>query len=417
MSRRAWIVLLLVLVAAIALVAVPVALLWPWRAQTPEHIWWAWTLRRQWAPIGTAVLAAILAGGLYRGWPKTRRVGRAALTLMVVAGIGAAWFARQNHFEWMFSPIPSPAFDRGAAAPAVDPDDLVLGVVVANDAVAFPVRRIGYHHLVNLEAGGEPIVATYCTLCHTGLVWRRTLDGVVLSFRLIGINNQNMLMEDLESRSWWQQSSGEAIAGPLKGRRLTPVEHDEVTFALWVREHPDTRVLARVDPELDIRKGWEDRMLDVPTVVPAPAGDPLHRRALVVGIVAGGQAKAYPRDHLTPRDRRGPGKPPMTYAVMDRVDGVPVAVLVGGDGISIRVFDRRVDGQAIELVARPGSSPARFVDAGTGSEWDLSGTAIAGPLAGRRLPRIPSISEFWFDWLARHPGSSVHTEWTPRPGP
>lgn len=415
LSRRAWIPLSLVLVAAIALVAVPVALLWPWRAQTPSHIWWAWTLRREWAPLATPVLAAILGGGLVWGWSRTRWLGRIALTLMAILGIGAAWFSYQNHFEWMFTPIPDPLFDRGAKAPAVDPDDLVLGVVVKDDAVAFPVRRIGYHHLVNLTAGGEPIVATYCTLCHTGLVWRRTMNGVVLTFRLIGINNQNMLMEDLESRSWWQQSSGEAIAGPLTGRRLTPLEHDEVTFALWAREYPDTRVLARVDPELDIRKGWEDRMLDVPTVVPAPANDPLHRRALVVGIAAGGQAKAYPRDNLTPKDRRGPGKPPMTYAVMDRVGGVPVALLVGGDGISIRVFDRRVGGNEIELVARPGSSPARFVDTGSGSEWDISGTAIAGPLAGVQLTRIHSISEFWFDWLARNPGSQIHKEWTPRP--
>ena len=57
--------------------------------------------------------------------------------------------------------------------PAVDPDDLVLGVVIKDDAVAFPVRRIGYHHVVNVTIGGEPIVASYCTLCHTDLQARR----------------------------------------------------------------------------------------------------------------------------------------------------------------------------------------------------------------------------------------------------
>ena len=154
------------------------------------------------------------------------------------------------------------------------------------------------------------------------------------------------------------------------------LDHDEVTFALWAREHPETKVLARVDPELDIRKGWEIRMKDVPTVVPAPPKDPLHRRELVVGIVAGGRAKAYPRSKLTPNENRGKGKPPMTAAVMDTVGGVPVAVLVGGDGISIRVYDRRVDGQPIELMARPGlPSPARFIDAASGSEFDLTGEA------------------------------------------
>jgi hypothetical protein len=415
MPRLVWAVLVLVLLAAIALVGVPVLLLQPFSPQGPSYVPWAWTLRRAWAPAGTIACAAILAIALWRGWPKTKWIGRTCLVLLAVAGLGTAWFARQNHFEWMFNPIADPKFDRGATAPAVDPDDLVLGIAVKDDAAAFPVRRIGYHHVVNVTLGGEPIVASYCTLCHTGTIFSRRLNGQLLTFRLIGINNQNAMLEDLETRSWWQQASGEAVAGPLKGQTLTLLAHDEVTFALWAREHPDTKVLARVDPELDIRKGWEDRMKDVPTVVPAPPKDPLHRRELVVGIVAGGRAKAYPRSRLTPNENRGTGKPPMTAAVMDTVGSVPVAVLVGGDGISIRVYDRRVNGQPIELMARPGSSPARFIEPASGSEFDLTGDAISGPLAGQRLARIHSISEFWFDWLLRHPDSAIHTEWQPRP--
>jgi hypothetical protein len=395
---------------------VPVFLLQPFKPQGPSFVPWAWTLRRQWAPMATPLLAAILLFGLYAGWGRTKWKGRTALALFAVLGVAAAWFARQNHFEWMFSPVDSPRFDVGAKAPALDPDDLVLGVVIEGEAVAFPVRRIGYHHVVNVTIGGEPIVATYCTLCHTGTIFKRTLNGMRLTFRLIGINNQNAMIEDLETRSWWQQASGEAIAGPLKGSTLEPLLHDEVTFALWAREHPQTKVLARVDPELDIDKGWEDRMDKVRTVVPAPTpDDPLHRRSYVVGIVADGKAKAYPKINLAPNSLRGNGKPAMTYAVMDRVGRVPVAVLVGGDGISVRVFDRRVDGKAIELMTKFGSSPARFVDVESGSEWDISGTAVAGPMAGKRLERIPSTMEFWFDWQLRHPDTLVHKEWQPRP--
>ena len=108
----------------------------------------------------------------------------------------------------------------------------------------------------------------------------------------------------------------------------------------------------------------------VRTVVPAPANYRLSIVALyVVGIVVNGQAKAYPHVKLAPNSLRGPKKPAMTYAVMDCVGGVPVAVLVGGDGISVRVFDRRVDGTEIQLMTKFGSSPARFVDTTTGSEW------------------------------------------------
>jgi hypothetical protein len=415
MPRLVWVGLLLVLAAAVALVGVPIYLLWPFKPQGPSFVPWAWTLRREWAPAGTAGLALILLGGLYVGWKRTRWPGKSALALMALAGVAVAWFAHQNHFEWMFNPIAVPRFDVGAKAPGLDPDDLVLGVVIKDDAAAFPVRRIGYHHVTNVTVGGEPIVVSYCTLCHTGTIFRRRLNGLLLTFRLIGINNQNALLEDIESRSWWQQASGEAIAGPLKGMRLEPLLHDEVSYALWAREYPHTKVLARVDPELDIDKGWEDRMDRVPTVVPAPPNDPLHRRSYVVGIVVNGKAKAYPKINLAPNSLRGPNKPAMTYAVMDRVGGVPVAVLVGGDGISIRAFDRRIDGRELELVTKFGSSPARFIDAQTGSEWDISGTAVSGPMAGQRFERIPSTTEFWFDWQLRHPDTVVHTEWQPRP--
>jgi len=68
-------------------------------------------------------------------------------------------------------------------------------------------------------------------------VWEATVDGRQLHFQLAGINNQNFIMRDEETGSWWQQVTGEAILGPLKGQRLTPVFHDELTFATWKREN------------------------------------------------------------------------------------------------------------------------------------------------------------------------------------
>lgn len=232
------------------------------------------------------------------------------------------------------------------------------------------------------------------------------MDGRVLTFRLIGINNQNFLMEDLETRSWWQQVSGEAVHGPLKGRRLTQVLHDEVTFGLWRREHPEGRVLALADEASQIRADWEVRTARMPVVVPPAAGDPLEPRALILGLVVDTRAKAYPLDLVT-----------RARAVMDRVGDTPVALLVGADGLSVRAFDRRVDGRALELLARPDASPARYVDSETGSEWDIAGRALSGPLAGRTLTRLPLLSDYWFDWRLYHPDTAVYREWTPPAAP
>jgi hypothetical protein len=61
----------------------------------------------------------------------------------------------------MFRPVPAPGFAEAADAPDVADEDLVLGVVLGEDARAYPVRALAYHHLVNDVLAGEPIVATY----------------------------------------------------------------------------------------------------------------------------------------------------------------------------------------------------------------------------------------------------------------
>ena len=70
-------------------------------------------------------------------------------------------------------------------------------------------------------------------------MWGSVVDGRTLTFRLTGINNQNFVMQDEETGSWWQQVTGEAILGPLKGKRLTLVDADQLTFSTWKSEAPN----------------------------------------------------------------------------------------------------------------------------------------------------------------------------------
>jgi hypothetical protein len=69
-------------------------------------------------------------------------------------------------------------------------------------------------------------------------VWTREIAGLRLTFHLAGINNQNFIMRDEETGTYWQQISGAAISGPLKGRHLTLVLSDELTLATWKLEQP-----------------------------------------------------------------------------------------------------------------------------------------------------------------------------------
>ena len=161
-SRRgAWLALLLLPLLALAVVMVPVMLIRPFAPQTPSAIELAYTLRRwsPWLTLGAALLGLALAVRLWKETP--RLLPRIAAVLLALVAVATTWMSRQNHFEWMFAPLPDARFLRAAEASAVAPEDMVLAVQTGGDAVAYPVRQIAYHHLVEDSVGGVPIVATY----------------------------------------------------------------------------------------------------------------------------------------------------------------------------------------------------------------------------------------------------------------
>lgn len=56
------------------------------------------------------------------------------------------------------------------------------------------------------------------------------MNGRVLHFHLAGINNQNFIMRDEETGTWWQQVNGKAIHGPLKGHQDWRIYHPDTTI-------------------------------------------------------------------------------------------------------------------------------------------------------------------------------------------
>ena len=94
-----------------------------------------------------------------------------------------------------------------------------------------------------------------------------------------------------------------------------------------------------------------------------------------------------------------------TRVLDDAIGEEPVVVFLAEDAVTVRVMDRRVAGRVLTLglVAHD-----RLRDAETGSEWDaLTGRAVAGPLAGRRLaPRVVTTA-LWYAWSSQHPGTTL----------
>src|SRR5260370_13089579 len=123
----------------------------------------------------------------------------------------------------------------------------------------------------------------------------RDVAGLALTFHLAGINNQNFLMRDEETGSYWPQISGAAISGPLAGKTLKLIPSDELTFALWKKEQPGGTVLKDVSTYLPdyAPKDWDVKMKKVRTVL-SYAQPGLAPRDLMIGIHPFAAARAVP---------------------------------------------------------------------------------------------------------------------------
>jgi thiol:disulfide interchange protein len=156
-----WLALLAITVVALAIVAAPVWLIQPFKPQTARGIEFSYTLRR-WSPLVTILSLAsalFLIASLWRG--SRRWWKKAFLVIVFIPLLASTWFARQNHFEWMFNPLANAAYAQASQAEFVNDNDIVLAIESKGEAVAYPVRQMAYHHLLQDVVGGTPIVATY----------------------------------------------------------------------------------------------------------------------------------------------------------------------------------------------------------------------------------------------------------------
>jgi hypothetical protein len=229
-------------------------------------------------------------------------------------------------------------------------------------------------------------------------VWKRTIAGRILSFHLAGINNQNFLMRDAETGTWWQQISGKALFGPLAGQQLEFMRSDELTFGLWKQEAPEGLVLSPVAAsEADYaKKDWETRMATRPVPESLHGGD-LEPRELIVGVSVGSASRAYPLSTVL---KQAP--------LQDTLSGTPLVIVVGPDGKSLRAFESRAGGAAAEFFRKTPATEWALLDSATGSQWDFQGCALSGPAKGQCLEPLPLMKEYWFDWRQYHPATTVY---------
>lgn len=140
--------------------------------------------------------------------------------------------------------IDNPRFTPTGEVDFLREDDQVIGFSHNDEHRAYPFRVLIWHEIVNDVVGGKPVMATYCPLCGTAMMFSRTYQGQVLTFGVSGLlYNSDVLMFDRQTRSLWSQLGLKAVAGEWVGTDLEWLPSEQMTWAAWRERYPDSQVL------------------------------------------------------------------------------------------------------------------------------------------------------------------------------
>ncbi|MBT1703314.1 DUF3179 domain-containing (seleno)protein [Chryseosolibacter indicus] len=265
--------------------------------------------------------------------------------------------------------------------------DSSVVVVVSNllEAKAYPIRYIQYHHQVRDTIAGKAIMVTYCNVCRTGRVFEPVIEERIENFRLVGMDHFNAMFEDETTKSWWRQATGEAIAGPRKGKFLTEIESSQYTLGKFFLLYPFGKVMqaeARSKENYDTLGRFEKGKSK--SNLTRTDTSSWNDKSWVVGIQLNDLSKAYDWNELKAK-----------RVIHDNIDHTPISVALASDNQTFIALERNHNE---EFTIRNDSlvSMSRRIDfAGRSKD-------------GSQVKLIKSYQEFWHSWKQFHPRTYVH---------
>ena len=299
-------------------------------------------------------------------------------------------------------PLEAPEHLSAVEATYLDDDNIVFGIVVGDEARAYPKRILAWHEMAVDVVGGLDLTIVYCTLCGTVIPYESVADGRRIQFGTSGLlYRSNKLMFDGATKSLWNTLEGVPVVGSLVGSGLELTRRSVVTttWGEWRRRHPDTTVLSLdTGHQRDYSEGAayrdyfgtdrlmfqvqarDDRLANKAEVVVMLLDDPVggdrHPVALSVALLARRpvfQAEVAGQSFVVVTSRRGANR-----------------VYDAGD---VR-FARQVDED-------------RVVDE-TGEVWRVEEAALVSVSdSTRRRARQAAHRAFWFGWYAQFPETAL----------
>jgi hypothetical protein len=294
------------------------------------------------------------------------------------------------------------------------PVEPVVLVRVETEARAYPIQILMWHEIVNDVVNGKPLVISFCPLCNTAIAYERIFNGTTLDFGTTGrLRFSNLIMYDRQTESWWQQATGESIAGHYTGSQLTLYPASIVSWDDFKSAYPNGSVLSREtgynrnygsNPYL----GYDDVNQTPFLYRGTPTPGQLVPMARVLTLEQNREAVAYPYEILS-----------NTGVINDLVGGERVTVFwTKGTASALdksKIQDGRDVGAAVAYSSNLDGQSLTFKNIGgeirdveTNSVWDIFGRSISGELKDSQLKALPAINHFWFSWAAFRPETRIY---------
>jgi len=301
--------------------------------------------------------------------------------------------------------------------------DLILGLAINGQARAYPHNLGWKHEVINDRLGGQYISVTFCPLTSTGLAFDATAsDGQQIELGVSGvlINSNLVLYDRRDERTLYPQMIHAAISGPQQGDKLQLLPITETTWGLWKKMYPHTTIaqaatglerypsyIQKLYPlETYRRYPYGDYRSDHSLIMfppsTAPAGSELAAKEMVLGLRFGKAVKAYPFQRMSAR-----------AIINDELAGSPLLVLYDRENSTAIAYSRQVDGQTLRFYSTEIDStantalPISMRDEETGTQWNMVGLAVSGPLTGKQLQQLPAYNAMYFAWSAYWPETSL----------
>jgi hypothetical protein len=247
---------------------------------------------------------------------------------------------------------------------------------------------LGYHHQVVDSIDNQPIMVTYCTVCRTGRVFQPIINGKIEQFRLVGMDHFNAMFEDKTTHSWWQQATGTAIVGQLKGQQLPEFYSQQMSLKQWLLLYPNSQIM-------QADSTFKEEYADMETYDLGKGRGKLtgtdslswKRKSWVIGIELDGQSKAYDWNRLV-KER----------VVNDFFGNKSVVIALASDNKSFVAFEHNFKNNQFGI-----QNDTLILDS---RRFTLDGQVVISYLnADNKIPLKPikAYQEFWHSWLNFHP--------------